>query len=555
MPAGAYILAFFLDRPSEKALKGLKALQEQQQCPIYSVGYRYDGLEELKEYRYIDGSPWEFPRMIDGAGTVVTDSFHATVFSLIFSTPFYTYSRGYTHSQNQSIRITGLLENVGLAERFDCSAPNAEAAFCGQQAQLYFSELRSKSHAYLKNALGIPEREERDDHTIKLPGKSACCGCGACAEVCPVNAITMMQDETGADYPVIDGEKCICCGACVRVCALKKDVRPGLPATQRAYAGFGREEALTEKSSSGGIFAVLARSVLAQGGAVFGAAVCAEKSGLQVRHICVEDLSQLHRIQGSKYTQSSTCGIFSQVKKKLDGGRTVLFSGTSCQVAALKAFLKKDYPTLYTVDLVCHGVPGAGFFKAHEAYLEKKCRIRLTDFSFRRKDADTPYVLTVTGTRKDGGSIQKQIKLRNSPYYRLFMSCEGYRESCYHCPYASLKRPADITLGDYVPNAQEKETMAASPKLPYYSFIMTNSPAGERLLEKNASSICRTEITLEKALKSHRNLREPSEPSRPALWSLYKAKGFRGVERHIKLRNLLTAVPRLVLRILKRTER
>ena len=161
-----------------------------------------------------------------------------------------------------------------------------------------------------------------------------CFGCAACMDKCPTHAIYMMEDKEGNRRATIDDALCVQCGLCTKVCPNFHDVELSL-FKKEAYVGFAKETQLIKKSSSGGIFAILARRVLGQGGLVYGAAMIYENNQLVCRHIRVDNVHDLPLLQGSKYVQSRTDGIFTLVKKDLSDGRLVLFSGTSCQVALI----------------------------------------------------------------------------------------------------------------------------------------------------------------------------------------------------------------------------
>lgn len=544
-----FILAFFINEPSEKAITALRLAQEKTGMQIISLGYQYDAYQFLSDYCHINGSPWDFLQMIDCADSVFTDSFHATVFSILFETPFYTYKRSYKHKQDQSIRILELLSNTGLDGRFEMQEPVYGQRLDFSKAHNYFDTISKQSYAYFEKVLGyIKPSDTKQSVTLYRNNKGFCCGCGVCAEICPVNAISMEQDEKGAVYPRIDEEKCIHCYKCQRYCD------SGLPELsvyhKRVYFGYNTDAIQEQKSSSGGIFAAIAANVLEHGGHVYGAAWCNTTTGLGVKHVCITCKQDLYKIQGSKYTQSRTDNIWCEVKNKLERGLLVLFSGTSCQIAALMKYLRKDYANLYTIDLVCHGVMGEAVLKDYINYLEEKNACTIDTFSFRRKDCDTPYVITAKGKKNNGENVEIIEKLKDSAYLRLFMWREGYRESCYNCKYASMNKPADITLGDYSPNEEELRDMGQGDGR-YYSFIMCNTEKGGHLLEQCIDSIKLVEINASKAMENHYNLNHASYPIKPKAWNIYKAKGFQSLGHYIKFRNTVTFIPQKMYKWIK----
>lgn len=193
-----------------------------------------------------------------------------------------------------------------------------------------------------------------------LDNMESCYGCGACFNACPTGAVSMKENVEGFMEPVIDAEKCIACGKCRQVCPSVNCQYPNNPEPD-IYA-FSAEEKLLYDSSSGGIFTFLAENVLKKGGYVAGAAY---DDKFRVNHIIIHDIEELDLLRRSKYLQSSTGDTFQRVKELLEEGRYVLYSGCPCQIAGLLRFLGKDYDKLYTVDVLCHGIPSPKLFQEH----------------------------------------------------------------------------------------------------------------------------------------------------------------------------------------------
>ena len=277
--------------------------------------------------------------------------------------------------------------------------------------------------------------------------KKDCCGCGACMNICPKTAIHMEKDEYGFVYPKIDTEKCVECGACKKVCAFQNE--PTRKQPQRVYAIASKNNDLVKKSASGGLFATMAVQVLEQGGCVYGAVMQHEEHELHIRHVCCETKKELYHLQGSKYVQSSLGNIFKDVQKKLKNDIFVLFSGTPCQVDALKSYLRKDYPNLLTVDIICHGVPSEQFFNDYIHYTQKKIGGEISEFKFRDKSSGWGYNLTAKYIQVDGSTEYYRTASSDSSYFDMFINSIALRENCYHCKYTNGKRTGDITIGDY----------------------------------------------------------------------------------------------------------
>ena len=215
---------------------------------------------------------------------------------------------------------------------------------------------------------------------LKLTSKQNCCGCTACASICPKGCIAMKADKEGFCYPQIDEALCIDCGLCEKVCPLLH--KPDKHGIINVYGAKNIDDSVRFTSSSGGMFTLFAEQVLNRGGVVFGAAF---DGSLQVCHAGISTMQELAKLRGSKYVQSNMNGIFKQVRTLLAGGKKVLFSGTPCQIAGLKGFLIKDYANLLTVDVVCHGVPSAKVYNKHLTEIAADTGEAVTQVKFRDK--------------------------------------------------------------------------------------------------------------------------------------------------------------------------
>lgn len=301
--------------------------------------------------------------------------------------------------------------------------------------------------------------------------KNKCYGCAVCADVCPKNCIVMSYDQYGFYTPVIREDECLRCGKCIKTCPANNSV-PGVSVNQ-VYKGYANDITSEEnqKSTSGAIFVLLAKTILNSGGVVFG--VSFDKDFKNVSHIACFEMSQVDSCRGSKYIQSQTQGIYKQVNQLLKQGKKVLFSGTPCQVAALKSYLKVIPDNLFTVDFVCHGV---GSTKFYQEYLKKitngasvshvgfrdKCGFYL-NFKFRVTDSEKTQIIEYPSKEKN--------------FINAFANNLISRESCGECKYASKERVADISLADNILFVTEKEKQYGS------SLIFINTQKGLDLFE------------------------------------------------------------------------
>lgn len=372
--------------------------------------------------------------------------------------------------------------------------------------------------------------------TIKLfERREDCCGCGACANRCPRDAIELRLDEFGCRYPVIRAERCVGCGLCKDACHFQKRNTAPLPDT--AYAAQAVYEGLLNGSASGGMFAALARVVLEAGGAVAGCALERDGGGLLPRHILIRDLSELPKLQGSKYVQSIPGDIYRRVRGELEAGRQVLFSGTPCQVDGLKGYLGRPYPGLLTVDLVCHGVPGDGFFADYIRALETRRRAAVTDFRFRDKSGGWGLHGSVTFRAKNGREKRKRFPAGSCSYYHLFLTGESYRDSCYRCPYACMRRPGDLTLGDFwgIDSRHPeylKENGGSLDAEKGISCLLVNTAKGRAALDMLSAAVELRPSRPEAVAHANGQLNHPAVPgkNREKILSLYRGYGYPAVE-------------------------
>ena len=269
--------------------------------------------------------------------------------------------------------------------------------------------------------------------------KSECSGCNTCSMVCPTHSISMAKDDNGFLYPRIDQDRCIDCKKCVRSCPM---IQNSGQAIESAYAVRLLSKDI-DNSASGGAFFALAKAFLEDNGIVYG---CAFNEELTAKHIMVERSEDLRKLQGSKYVQSYL-DVHADILNQLNAGRKVLFSGTPCQVAAIKSFVG-EYPRLFTIEIVCHGVPNDALWKDYIQYLENEKKGKITDFHFRAKNTAIKFCAQYS-LYKNGKEKEYTLPSVLSYYYYGFLKGKIYRDSCYSCPYAKPNRQADVTICDY----------------------------------------------------------------------------------------------------------
>lgn len=268
------------------------------------------------------------------------------------------------------------------------------------------------------------------------------------------------------------------------------------------------------KSASGGAFCVLARPVLKNGGVVFGSELL---GGGVVRHIMVESVEDLPRIQGSKYVQSDVAGTFIQCLENLRCGRTVLYSGTPCQVYALRTYLASEgldgeaLDNLYTVDLVCHGVTSPALFRLYISWLED-CVGAIPGslyYEFRSKKRGWGLNYYYYYTAKKNGKMYGKFGLcDDDPYYAAFLEGRLYRSACYSCRFACPERIGDFTIGDYWGIGSAHPEFDSKNGA---SLLLINSDKGLDYFSARCEDGCDlVESTIELASRENHNLVAPT---------------------------------------------
>ena len=278
---------------------------------------------------------------------------------------------------------------------------------------------------------------------INIQNKQDCCGCSACVQRCPKQCITLHEDEEGFLYPKVDVDACIDCGLCEKVCTFATPQKYHEPL--KVFAAFNPNEKIRMESSSGGIFTLLAEPFLDKGGVVFGARF---DKNWEVVHDYTETKEGLAAFRGSKYVQSRIGDTFKQAEQFLKQGRQVLYSGTPCQIAGLKKFLRKEYDNLLAVECVCHSVPSPGVWRQYLSSFtsKRKCEVtNICNLNFRDKITGWEgYSVSMDFT--DG---TRYVSNREQDLWmRGFIGGLYTRPSCSHCSVKANRSFADITIGD-----------------------------------------------------------------------------------------------------------
>lgn len=283
-----------------------------------------------------------------------------------------------------------------------------------------------------------------ENNNISIIKREDCTGCSACASKCPQKCISMLLDAMGFPYPSISENDCIHCGLCLKVCELnilQKNLADNFK--QKIYAARNKDLEILKSSSSGGVFSAISDYVLDLRGVVVGAVF--DEDGLSVHHAFATTKEERNLMRGSKYTYSS-CSIdtFAVIEDFLKSGRFLLFTGTPCQVAALKSSLGVNYPNLITCDLLCHGVESPAVFRDFSKEMSKYKKIYRIDF--RQPMYDNWHEARTVIHYKDGSTRSGN---NERSYFMCFVQDLGLRPACLHCKFCSFERCGDITLGDF----------------------------------------------------------------------------------------------------------
>jgi len=319
-----------------------------------------------------------------------------------------------------------------------------------------------------------------------------CIGCGACAEICPHGCITMQQDRYGFFKPVADPAECVRCGLCDRCCPAEN--RQKKNGVSGAFAAQNKDDSVVRSSSSGGVFSALAGAILKAGGAVYGVEL---DPSMQPVHTRIDDQKELYRLQGSKYVQSDTRGAFSNIRRDLKNGLQVLFSGTPCQVAALRAYLGNEYENLYTMDLICHGASSPLAWKAYLQQRERNAGGKASGASFRSKELGWRR-FSMNLSFSNGKQYCKD--LYNDTFLRAFLANLFLNDACANCSFKGTDRESDLTAADFW-GVEEAEPSFFDDK--GISLVLTHTVKGEKLLQQAENDLRLLPVAPERALEKN----------------------------------------------------
>ena len=358
---------------------------------------------------------------------------------------------------------------------------------------------------------------------LETGAKGDCFGCETCLQVCPCNCMKLEYSFNKFWYPVVDHNKCNECGLCRQVCPFPNVKEMLFDFKQQdVYAACSKNENVRLNSTSGGIFTELSIPILQEGGVVFGAVLT---SDFQVEHKSAKSIAQLEKLRGSKYVQSRIGQTYGEAKSYLENGTSVLFSGTPCQIAGLRKYLRRDYDKLITVDIICHGVLSPDIATYHIKDLEKQYGSKAAKVKFRDKRQGWKKSCSFSIEFENGEVYCKREK--NDRFYSMFFGNYDLRESCYSCPFTSPDRVGDITLGDFWGIEKSKPHLFDDKG---HSIVLVNSDKGKKYFAE-----CLERIFCEKTNIEDTSQAKLQHPTEPDIWRKYYLRSIRkrGLEKTV----------------------
>ncbi len=454
-----YLLAYFLDEPSQKAKDTVKEISEKYGLKIIGLPYSFEYTPWTENIAH--AGPSEFVEYIKNASFVCTDSFHGTAFSLNFNIPFYTFERNYGNAGKQSARIQSILNIVSQTERYE--PPKFDDCFriSFENVNSVLREERKKSKEYLAGILSLVQGEAEVKRTgvLEKDNLRECTGCGVCESVCPFGAIRITENNEGFYSPVIDDKKCTDCGVCKKSCyKFDNTFKVKTEENFECYSAVNKSQEELSSASSGGVSAEIMKAALKAGYFVAGVAYDMKTDRAVTKIAKTED--ELAQFKGSKYFQSYTAETFDEILSDKTEQKYAVF-GTPCQIYALSkaAELKNTRHKYLFVDIFCHGCPS---LKLWDKYLEYvKSKTHTTEFSkinFRSKTHGWhEYCFDFFGKDKSFSSSKY-----NDPFHEMFFGLDAMNEACYDCVARSTVEKTDIRIGDFWGNRFNMDTKGVS---------------------------------------------------------------------------------------------
>lgn len=509
--AGEYILLYGQHYDEEQRAL-IKKTSEEYGMKIYALGWPQDFADGFLNPDTAEAFQQAFAK----AAYAFPSTFHGTIFSILHRRPFVSML-----NPLRGGKVKMLLEQLALSDRIYQSG-HAQIVRQAIDYDAVFDRialLRQQSLTYLQEAL----------QSVNVVSRHNCCGCRACEAICPVHAIHMEEDEEGFVVPVIEDKLCVHCGQCKRRCPMEKQT---LKRPESVYACRIKEDGLCEKSSSGGAFRLASDVILCQSkekGAVAGAIF---DEAFRVKTVMAETPKQRDKMCGSKYVQSDMAGIYEAIRKALQENKQVLFSGTPCQCAGVKAYAESRLgelaQRLVLADIVCHGTPSP---RVWQDYIKWKAEQKpIEQISFRSKFFGWhKQAMQITF---QNGEIYRALTTED-PFYIMYFAHVCHRKACHSCPFARYERGSDLTLGDFwgiedvkAASSDRQESLKALQNEKGTSLVMVNTEKGRQIWEQMKANAIWYQSDLRECYQAIFENPPKASPKRAAFWECYARNGF-----------------------------
>ena len=469
-----YILAYFLDEPSQKAKDFVMGISKKYNMPVIGLPYNFETMPWSENV--VDAGPSEFVSYIKNASFVCTDSFHGTAFSLNFNVPFYTFERNYGNADKQSARIQSILNMVSLQERYepyeikDCFDISFEGVNCVLKKE------REKAKKYLTDVLPSTQIEKvvKVNSVLNKENIRECTGCGVCESVCPFSAIKIKENSVGFYTPAIDESKCTDCGKCRKSCyKFDNEFEVKTDENFECYSAANKNSKELLSASSGGVSVELMKVALKEGYFVVGVAYDTQTNRAITKIAKTED--EIEQFKGSKYFQSYTAEAFNEIMADKTEQKYAVF-GTPCQIYALSkvAELKNTQHKYLFVDIFCHGCPSLRLWDKYIQYIKEKRHIdSFSKINFRSKTHGWhEYCFDFFADEKKFSSSKY-----SDPFHEMFFGLDVMNTACYDCIARSTLEKTDIRIGDFWGKRFNMDTKGVSA-------VIVTSEKGKNIFQK-----------------------------------------------------------------------
>ncbi len=507
---GKYIFCYALG-DYKKYTKSIKEIKKYYNCDVYLINNTkvYKNTELYKEITWGVG-PAEFINLIKFAEHVCTDSFHGTVFSIIYNKHLTVFKRFTNKSKdNQNSRIYNILDELHILDRLSYGKGKINPSNYESMPDYVYDIIKDKKqisekflYDSLKDVVEISEKTKKalsiNNDTRDTYSNTLCCGCGVCQKACPKEAIKIIKNKKGFFHYNIDKNLCVKCGRCVEVCPFqscrynKMENENG-----KLFSLCLKDKKKLQSVASGGAATAITEYAINNGMDVIGCIY--NKESHEAEHIKIDRFNEIERLKGSKYLQSNTQNLLTAMDKK-DLKHKVVF-GTPCQIAGIRNYLKMNNleERYILVDLICHGVPSYLLWQSflREQNIEDSEAVEII---FRNKKY---------GWKSYTMDINKDtIKQKDNDFYSFFSQNICLMESCYECPYR-LKSAADIRIGDFWGEKYKDNNTGMS-------MVVANTYKGQGLVDK----LHNIAIIKEHPMENYRRYQYPYNDLRPIYYNL-----------------------------------